>query len=126
MSAGGAELPQQLLAEAVDGAGTDLVDVDRIDEGFLLDRETGVALERVNDTKAPAQDAGAKFLGGLLREGGCEDSARRYTVDEYELQDAERQARGLARAGAGDDEEPREAGASIASAVARRESGETY
>ena len=85
LGAGRSKFPKQLLAEAVDRTGSHLIDIDRIDEGFLLDRKTCVVLERVNDTKTPTQDARAKFLGGFLCEGRCENSTGRNAIDENKL-----------------------------------------
>ena len=104
------ELPEEPLAETVDRPGANLVDVYGIDECLLLRRQRRVVLQRINDAKSPAEDAGPKLLSGLLRKGGRQNAVGRNPVNQDKLQNAESEACSLPRARPCDDEKPRRCG----------------
>ena len=51
------KLAEELLAEAINCSGPDLVDVDGANEGLLPRRDRRVFANRIDDPEAPSEDA---------------------------------------------------------------------
>ena len=98
----GTVLAQGVLAQAVEGAGDNLVEIDPFEPSAVCGRQAGVREQLLDELVAPAEDARSQLGRGFDREGGGQDGAGRDLVAGDELEDAQRQDRRLAGAGAGD------------------------
>ena len=95
---------QDLLANAVDPPGHDLVQIQARYASTVVLGELSVLFEQVEELKPPSYGSGTGALRRLHGERGHQDPVRRDPVDEDELEDPVGQAGRLAGAGPGDEQ----------------------